>query len=35
MRYFWLIARLFMAVVALAALFGHVKLGYGFSTGRY
>jgi hypothetical protein len=34
MRFFWLIARLFTVVLALAALFGHVKLGYGFSTGR-
>jgi hypothetical protein len=34
MRYVWLITRLFVAVLALAALFGHAKLGYGFSTGR-
>lgn len=34
MRYVWLITRLLMAVVALAALVGHAKLGYGFSTGR-
>lgn len=34
MRYFWLIARLLMVVVALAALVGHAKIGYGFSTGR-
>lgn len=34
MRYLWLISRLIVPALALAALLGHVKLGYGFSTGR-
>lgn len=34
MRYLWLVTRLVLPALALAALVGHAKLGYGFSTGR-
>jgi hypothetical protein len=34
MRYLWLITRLAVPALALAAMVGHVKFGYGFSTGR-
>jgi hypothetical protein len=34
MRYLSLVIRIALPVIALAAFVGHVKFGYGFSTGR-
>jgi hypothetical protein len=34
MRYFSLIIRIALPVIAIAAFIGKAKLGYGFSTGR-
>jgi hypothetical protein len=34
MRRFWIITRLLLPVIAIAAFYGHAKWGYGFSTGR-